>query len=801
MVKNYLLIISFLTFSFVAYSQEAFIKGKVTDAQTKETLIGVNVILSDNTGAATDIDGNYTVKVKPGKVNITFKYIGYKSVTKTIDINAGETKVLNQALEKDSKELDVVVVSAGRFEQKLGDVTVSMEVIKPELIENKNTTNMETIIDQTPGVSIIDGQANIRGGGGFSYGAGSRVLLLVDDMPMLTADAGDIKWNFIPVENIEQVEVIKGASSALFGSSALNGAINIRTAYPKNEPLTKINVFHGMYNDPVRRDTTGSIRDSLGYLNKPLKWWTSANPTYTGTNFLHSRKVGNLDVVVGAALFSDEGYRQGEKEQRGRANFNLRYRSKKIEGLNVRLNGNAQYSKGGLFLIWQDADSGAFKPAGGRALEYVSIRANIDPYLNYYSKKGDRLSVRTRYFNATNKNDTRQQSYAHLYYSEAQYQKQFEKDLTITTGAVNIYSVVESDLYGNHFANNTSFYGQLDKKFWARLSISLGVRLEHFRTDSIESLTDIAVMPEKSFFTNDSIINDTITLFKNATFRPIPRIGVNYQLFEFTYLRASYGQGFRFPSIAERFIRTSASGLEIYPNLNLKPETGWSGEIGIKQGVKLGDWKGFLDIAYFLTRYRNMVEFSFGQWGNPAVDPIFGVGVKSLNVGYAEISGWDGSIMGTGKIFGINTTLTAGYTYMVPIILNLDSMYKTTLSDTTLNILKYRFRHLAKADVQFDFKKISTGISFRYNSFMENVDYFFVMPIIGDLLTPGYRDYRAKRQDKRGDWVFDYRISYQMTEQSKIALIINNVFNREYMIRPADIQPPRTVALQYALQF
>jgi outer membrane receptor protein involved in Fe transport len=801
MIRNYSLLVFFVFVSLILYSQESFIKGKITDAQTKETLIGVNVILSDNTGAATDIDGNYTIKVKPGKTTVTFKYIGYKTVSKTIDIADGETKVLNLALEKDSKELDVVVVSAGRFEQKLGDVTVSMEVIKPELIENKNTTNMETIIDQTPGVSIIDGQANIRGGGGFSYGAGSRVLLLVDDMPMITADAGDIKWNFIPVENIEQVEVIKGASSALFGSSALNGAINIRTAYPKSEPVTKINVFHGMYGDPVRRDTTGSIRDSLGYLNKPLKWWTSANPTYTGTNFLHSRQVGNLDVVVGAAIFSDEGYREGEKEQRGRANFNLRYRSKKIEGLNIGLNGNGMYTKGGLFLIWQDADSGAYRPAGGRALEYTSYRVNIDPYINYFSKKGDKISVRTRYFNSTNMNDTRQQAFAHLYFAEAQYQKQLKNNLNLTFGSTNIYSVVKSDLYGNHFANNSSFYGQVDKKFWTKLSVSLGVRLEHFRTDSIESLTDIAIMPEQSFWGKDSIIKDTTTLFKKATYRPIPRLGINYQLFEFTYLRASYGQGFRFPSIAERFIRTSASGLEIYPNLDLKPETGWSAEVGVKQGIKLGEWKGFLDLAYFMTRYRNMVEFSFGQWGNPAVDPIFGVGVKSLNVGYAEISGWDGSVMGTGKLLGINTTITAGYTYMIPIILNLDSAYKTTLSDTTLNILKYRFRHLAKADVQFDLKKVSMGISFRYNSFMENVDYFFVMPVIGDLLTPGYRDYRKKMQDKRGDWVFDYRISYQMTEQSKIALIINNVFNREYMIRPADIQAPRTVALQYGLQF
>ena len=64
----------------------------------------------------------------------------------------------------------------------------------------------------------MDGQANIRGGSGYSYGAGSRVMLLMDDLPILTGDVNEVKWNYLPVEIIGQVEVIKGASSALYGS-------------------------------------------------------------------------------------------------------------------------------------------------------------------------------------------------------------------------------------------------------------------------------------------------------------------------------------------------------------------------------------------------------------------------------------------------------------------------------------------------------------------------------------------------------------------------------------------------------
>ena len=81
-----------------------------------------------------------------------------------------------------------------------------MEVIKPSLIENKNTTNIQTAMEQVPGVNITDGQANIRGGSGWSYGAGTRVQVLVDDMPLISGDAGQAQWSLISTENINQVD-------------------------------------------------------------------------------------------------------------------------------------------------------------------------------------------------------------------------------------------------------------------------------------------------------------------------------------------------------------------------------------------------------------------------------------------------------------------------------------------------------------------------------------------------------------------------------------------------------------------
>ena len=108
------------------------------------------------------------------------------------------------------------------------------------LIENKNTRSIETALDQTPGLNILDGEPQIRGGSGFTFGVGAKVAVLVDDMPLLSGDAGRPEWGFVPVENISQVEIIKGAASVLSGSSALSGSIHIRTAYPTSKPLNKV---------------------------------------------------------------------------------------------------------------------------------------------------------------------------------------------------------------------------------------------------------------------------------------------------------------------------------------------------------------------------------------------------------------------------------------------------------------------------------------------------------------------------------------------------------------------------------
>lgn len=754
------------------------VKGVVRDKSNNESLPGAVVVLDKAKGIAADLEGVFYITATEGQHTLECDLVGYKKYSETIIIKPNDTTIVDIILGNGNQLLDEVVISAGKFEQKLSDVTVSMDVIKPALIENKASQSLDIIMNQVPGVVVSDGQASIRGGSGYSYGAGTRVLMLVDEMPMISADAADIKWNYLPLENLEQVEVIKGASSALFGSSAMNGVVNMRTAYAKDKPQTTVSIFGATYDAPQ---------------NESYKWWKGTSQMQTGVNFSHSQKVKNLDIVLGGHMFNDEGYRYLETEKRSRFNINLRYNFKKIPGLSVGVNTNMMETRGGLFFLWQNADSVYF-PQGLNIQRFTNQRMNVDPFITYFTKKGGKYSLRSRYYLTNNNNDKNQGSRAELYYNEFQYQKRFKNNFTMTYGAVYMeQQVIADSLYGRHSGKNYAGYAQFDYKY-KKLTTSIGLRGEYNRIDT--SYTR-------------GYINSKIN---NLPFQPVFRAGLNYHLFEYTFIRASYGQGYRFPTIAEKYVSTSVSALKIYPNQNLQPERGWSAEIGVKQGFQVLNFKGFLDIAGFWTEYQDMVEFAFDIYG-PKTGLFYQdreyAGFKSQNVGGAQINGVDASITGAGKMGPINVTTLVGYTFTNPTYLGFDKN-KDTLGLEGVNILKYRNRHLFKSDLQLDYKKLSVGWSVRYYSYMENIDRRFVQSVLHEYndipagvnwdnipstyVLPGLKSYRTQRVG--GDWVHDLRISYQVSKELKASFIVNNVGNAEYCLRPGDVRPPRMFLVQ-----
>ena len=834
-MRRYALILSGLLCSVLAMAQEVSINGKVLDKSTGETLPGVNVYTNIQRGTISNADGSFSLLTPPGTYTLKFRFIGYRDTSFQITTSGSVMKLPDIYLSPRQTELKTVVVTANRYAQDLSDLSVSASVLKPKLIEEKNTRSIEESLQQVPGVVILDNEPQIRSGSGFSFGAGSRVLVMVDDLPILSGDIGRPTWGFLPIENISQVEILKGASSVLYGSAALSGVINLRTAFPTDTPQTRINVFNGVYSAP-RSDNNLYWRDpNYQHVIKQFRPLQNvvANPMTGGLSAFHSQRFGHWDLVVAGNTQYDMGYigpyyhhdKNGKPinyslkapgdtswdngqqyDNRVRFNTNVRYRFPGKDGAYAGVNFNVLEGNSANTLLWYSLDSGLYRPGNGALTRTRQFAYNIDPYIEWKNPQGISQKLKTRLFHLNNNNSNGQSNKSDTFYGDYQLQQVFEKGpfqgLRITAGLSSTITSSQATLFsGNekgsdhNSATNAAVYTDVGYEFFGRLKVNAGLRYERYRVDQF---------------------NQSATIF---------RAGLNYHLTEGTALRASFGQGFRFPTIGERYIRTAVGSYNIFPNENLNPEHSYSTELGIHQGYKLGKVLGYIDVAGFYQHYSNYIEFTFGQWGSHydqvinyngqllyvVNNPIENFGFKSVNTGLAEVHGIDLTIAGRWKSGKKELTWTLGYTYTVPKTLTPDQVYaeqsflttpaqrgvtyRNTSSDLKNNILKYRFQHLVKADVSYTYKRWMIGASLRYNSHMQNIDAVFVNLDEQGIIPTGVSKWRAEHT--KGDLVIDLRGSYGFTKHSTIGIAISNLLNNEYALRPLSIESPRLTIIRY----
>jgi iron complex outermembrane receptor protein len=768
--------------------------GSVKDKTTNEPLIGASVVLrlDRSFGTSVDINGEFSIMLKPGNYVFDISFTGMKSDSVSFYISSGQLVERNILLQPFVSQLQGVEITAGKFDRPIEEQTVSMEIIKADLIEAKNTQNIQTILDYTPGLNILDNEPQIRGGSGFTFGVGSKVAVLVDDMPMLSGDAGRPYWDFVPVENIEQIEVIKGASSVLSGTSALSGAIHIRTAMPGDKPLTKITAFTGAYSAPG---------------DKSQKWWNDY-PYITGANFLHLRKIENFDFVLGGNLYFEHGYIGAPKPgpfvvdtvsnfsdskmatQRGRVNFTLRQRSKKIQGLNYGLNGNFMLQHTPMVLAWLDDTTNFFRAYPGAVLLQDQFIGNLDPFVNYYSRVGFRHSFKARILYNNTHQSNKQNLKSTFIFADYNFRRdyQFLQGLEFIGGLSGQYAFSNSDLYsgsGNDINRfyNFSGYAQFEDNLFKTLTISVGLRLEYYSMNGTES-----------------------------DFQPIFRAGMNLKVMKETYVRISYGQGYRFPTIAERYISTNVGSFGVYSNDTLRSEKSWNAEVGVKQGFKFFNYFGYIDVALFQQEYHNTIEYLFGRWAPPSAE-ISGFGFRFLNTGHSRIIGADISVSGAAQLGkGVSLHTILGYNYILPKSLDPDYVFaidvdknrytfNNTSIDSSGSILKYRFLHTFKGDIALDVHAFSVGFSAKYFSKIVNLDKSIEEFEKATLASGGttqailYMHYFETKNT--GQWIFDIRASYKINEHHEVSLISSNITNKVYSLRPLKAEPMRNVMVQY----
>jgi outer membrane cobalamin receptor len=741
-----LLIMFFLCFSFFASGENnsAFIYGKVYDHANNEPLIGATIIYGYNQGTISDKNGNYNITIGSGKWKITFQYIGYKSETQTVNLSARDTLMMDVSLYPTLNEIDYIVISANKVEQKQSDLTVSMTLIKPYFLSNNHLTNAEELLNKTPGIEVLDGQASIRGGSGFSYGAGSRVMALIDGLPVISPDAGNIKWQFLPLENLSQVEIIKGASSVLYGSSALNGVINFRTAEAEKHPITKFFAETGIYGNPTRKE---------------WKWWDTPR-IFSNASISHLQKFGNTDVGISGSVIYDNGYRKLNDEKLGRLSIHIKHKSIKAEGLYYGINLNSGLTQNIGFVLWENATTGALKQSETTATLLNGSFLAIDPFISYRHNNRTNHDLRMRIQSSSNKYPDGEQtnSNATSCYTEYQFQHHLTKHIFINLGLSENFGNVLSNFYGDHQTLNVAGYSQVDLEPIKRVKIVAGVRLEQNIEDGD---------PDKLV--------------------PIFRTGINYQLSDYSFLRASFGQGYRYPSIAEKYASTSLGAVRIYPNPSILPESGWNSEIGIKQGISFGTINGMLDLAAFYSQNKDMIEYVFGLYQDRVTD-VFDFGFQSVNIENSRVYGTELEFSLNQSDSYINQSLHGGYLIMYPV------EYNSITKNNTDKFLKYRRMHSASLDWNIRIGKFEMGLNFFAKSKMLAIDNVFINEFTREKILPGFYDYWSK--NNKGYLLTDLTFGFRISEQLKLSLAVKNLFNIEYMGRPGDIMPQRNISIR-----
>ncbi len=733
----------------IVSGQNGNARGKVSDKNTGEPLPGVYVIYGKNLGTITDKNGFYQISAPPGKISIIFQFVGYETLTREVTLTENETEILDVSLTMEVREIDQIVVSANKNEQRVAELSVSMDIIKSEFLSGNHITDAQELINKTPGIEVLDGQASIRGGSGFSYGTGSRVMALIDGLPMIAADAGNIKWQFLPLENLSQVEIIKGASSVLYGSSALNGVINFITADASNIPETHFFAETGIYGKPE---------------NKKWIWWKTPR-LFSSASFSHLQRFGKTDLGISANLLNDEGYRSLNAEKLGRLSLKVKHFNRKIEGLTYGVNLNSGLTIKRDFLLWQNADSGALKQQGTATVELHGTFLAVDPYITFRKNSRYRHDLRMRFQTSVNHFPENKETNSDAYslYTEYQLWHKLTSYLDLTAGLVENFNLVKSNFYEDHKSMNLAGYAQFEIHPVERIKAVAGFRIEQNSLDG-----------------------------KNDRLVPVFRAGINWQAARYTYLRASFGQGYRFPSIAEKYASTSLGSIRIFPNPDVLPESGWSTEAGIKQGFSLGKISGQADLSVFLSENTDMIEYFLSYYEDTATG-ITSTGFKATNIEQSRILGTEMEITMSGSIGMVKTSLSGGYTFVYPVEFN-----KITNRNTG-DYLKYRRKHSGKISLMASWKKFYSEINLYARSKILRIDDFFLEESTGGLILPGFPGYWS--HDNKGYAVLDATLGYNLNEKYNLSFTVKNLTNTEYMGRPGDIQPQRNYSLRFSGKF
>ena len=549
----------------------------VRDARDQTPLPGATLaVLGTELGGHADDAGYCRIEGLPaGRYDLLCSYIGYRSHT-LYGMQTGEE--LTVALEPSAFAVPEVIVSAARRSQTFATAPISIAVADARRIAEHNSLSLVEPLRHLAGISQVGGQLNIRGSSGFSRGTGSRILMLVDGFPLMAADLGDIKWDVIPLHQVERVEVVKGAGSALYGTGALGGVINVLTRDPLQQPSSRFRLLSGYYSQPAYR-----------------AWrWREGAMHLAGFDLSHNRVVGRTGLALSGGHNRGTGYHQNGDARRYHLYGKVVHHFSPTS--HWRTMANWALDDHGVFVQWRDRNTPLAVPVGDESANTVSWKLHLNSEFYKLLRRDLGYRLKTAYYRTGFANNAAAgglTSDGHKLSGEGQVDYTGWRGLDLTLGLYATADKVRSpsDFLGARDLLTIAGYAQGVYAVNANAEMTAGLRYDWNRRAAtgaaINEVCGATVAPGKS------------------TGELSPQVGFSFRPWADTAIRASLGRGFRAPSVSEIFAQAQVSGLQVCPNPNLGPERAWSYEMGLKQGLER--WL-VVDGAFFWNEYRGLIE-------------------------------------------------------------------------------------------------------------------------------------------------------------------------------------------------
>ncbi len=581
---------------------DANLFGHVINIKTKEHIPYININIKGTTySSATDNSGHYYfINLKPGTFAVKVSGLGYKTTEKNITIERNKSVELNFEIDEDILLTDEVVVTANRNETNRKETPVIINLITPELMENTNSVCLANSLNYQPGLRIENNCQNC----GFQQVRingleGPYSQILIDSRSIFSTLAGVYGIEQIPVNMIDRVEIMRGGGSALFGSNAIAGTINIITKEPFYNTFSISNNFSSI---------EGKTPDNTLNLN--------------GALVTEDRKAG---VSFFGMLRNRKPYFSNEDEfselgKINQATFGLKtfYKTSENSKLELEYHHINEFRRGGNLFDKQPHETDITEQTehriNGGSIEFKIFSRDLSRKLDIYTSL--QTINRNSYYGAGKDPNAYGKTDDITVVSGAQYMNYIEKLIfspsELTAGFEYTYGNLEDVMTG---------YGRLLKQ---KVNIG-GVYIQNeWKTGSMSFL--LGVRADKHNLINEFILS--------------PRANIRYTLLKDYVFRLSYSTGYRAPQTFDEDLHVTAVGgnvilMRLAENLQPEYSKSISGSVDIYKTIGNISFN-FLAEGFYTKLYDSFIlqEIGTDPSGNIILERSNGEGatVKGINL-------------------------------------------------------------------------------------------------------------------------------------------------------------------------